>query len=110
MDRPRRNDLLGVQALRAVAALIRVACHAVGQGATHGNAFYAAYLTHGFVISVAFILCRSIPVDWAGLAATITIGFVVSAMVGQRTHHLVEQPLLLRLRTRRPVSTMSAPG
>jgi exopolysaccharide production protein ExoZ len=75
-----------------------------------GNASYATYLTHGFVIPVAFILCRSIPVDWAGLAAMITISFVVSAMAGQVTHQLVEQPLLLRLRTRRPVSTMPAPG
>jgi exopolysaccharide production protein ExoZ len=76
-----------------------------------GNASYATYLTHGFVVPVVFILCsRSIPLDWAGLGATIIVSLVVSAVVGQVTHHLIEQPLLLRLRTRRPISTIAAPG
>lgn len=76
-----------------------------------GNASYATYLTHGFVIPAVFILCaRSIRLDWAGLAATIILGLVVSAAAGQITHHIIEQPLLLRLRTRRPVSTLPAPG
>ncbi|HBK06549.1 MAG TPA: hypothetical protein DDZ81_11885 [Acetobacteraceae bacterium] len=76
-----------------------------------GNASYATYLTHGFVIPVVFILCaRSISFDWAGLGASIILSLVVSAIVGQITHVVIEQPLLLRLRTRRPVSTMPAPG
>ncbi len=76
-----------------------------------GNASYATYLTHGFVIPVVFVLCaRSIPFDWAGLGAAIIISVVIGAAVGQFTHVAIEQPLLLRLRTRRPVSTMPAPG
>lgn len=76
-----------------------------------GNASYATYLTHGFVVPAVFILCaRSIPLDWAGLSATVIISLVASAAVGQITHHLIEQPLLLRLRTRRPISTLPAPG
>jgi exopolysaccharide production protein ExoZ len=76
-----------------------------------GNASYATYLTHGFVVPAVFILCsRSISLDWAGLGATIIVGLVVSAVVGQFTHYVIEQPLLLRLRTRRPISTLPAPG
>jgi exopolysaccharide production protein ExoZ len=76
-----------------------------------GNASYATYLTHGFVVPVVFILCsRSIPLDWAGLGAMVIVSFVISAVVGQVTHHVIEQPLLLRLRTRRPISTIAAPG
>lgn len=76
-----------------------------------GNASYATYLTHGFVIPVVFVLCaRSISFDWAGLGAIIIFGVVISAIVGHITHVAIEQPLLLRLRTRRPVSTMPAPG
>nr|WP_294507743.1 acyltransferase [uncultured Rhodopila sp.] len=76
-----------------------------------GNASYATYLTHGFVVPAVFILCaRSIGFEPAGLAATIILSLFVSAFAGQITHHVVEQPLLLRLRTRRPVSTLPAPG
>lgn len=76
-----------------------------------GNASYATYLTHGFVVPLVFILCaRSISFDWAGFAASIILSLVVSALVGQLTHAVIEQPLLVRLRTRRPVSTIPAPG
>ncbi|MEA2743504.1 MAG: exopolysaccharide production protein ExoZ [Acetobacteraceae bacterium] len=75
-----------------------------------GNASYATYLTHGFVVPVVFVLCRIIPVDWAGLAATIILSLGFSAIAGQITHVVVEQPLLLRLRAKRPVSTLPAPG
>jgi exopolysaccharide production protein ExoZ len=76
-----------------------------------GNASYATYLTHGFVVPAVFILCvRSMPSDWAGLGATVIVSLVVSAIVGQVTHHIIEQPLLLRLRSRRPISTIPAPG
>lgn len=76
-----------------------------------GNASYATYLTHGFVVPVVFILCsRSISLDWVGLTATIILSLLISAGVGQITHYIIEQPLLLRLRTRRPVSTLPAPG
>jgi exopolysaccharide production protein ExoZ len=76
-----------------------------------GNASYATYLTHGFVIPAVFILCaRSISLDWVGLGLMITLSLVISAIVGQVTHLVVEQPLLLRLRTRRPISTLPAPG
>nr|WP_294529673.1 acyltransferase [uncultured Rhodopila sp.] len=76
-----------------------------------GNASYATYLTHGFVVPAVFILCaRSIGFEPAGLAATIILSLFVSAVAGQITHYVVEQPLLLRLRTRRPVSTLPAPG
>lgn len=76
-----------------------------------GNASYATYLTHGFVIPVVFVLCaRSIAFDWVGLGAMIIVSLVISAIVGQVTHIVIEQPLMLRLRARRPVSTMPAPG
>lgn len=72
-----------------------------------GNASYATYLTHGFVIPAAFLLVR--PVS-ANLAAMILVGLTVSAAVGHVTHRLIEQPLLLSLRSRRPVSTLPAAG
>jgi exopolysaccharide production protein ExoZ len=76
-----------------------------------GNASYATYLTHGFVVPAVFLLCaRSLPLDWAGLTATIIVSLVLSAIVGQITHQVIEKPLLLRLRTRRPTATISAPG
>jgi peptidoglycan/LPS O-acetylase OafA/YrhL len=76
-----------------------------------GNASYATYLTHGFVVPAVFILCaRSIHLDWAGLGVSIIVSLVVSLIVGQVVHHIIEQPLLLRLRTRRPISTLPAPG
>ncbi len=76
-----------------------------------GNASYATYLTHGFVIPVVFIFCtRSIHLDWAGLTATIIVGLVASAVVGHFTHHIIEQPLLLSLRTRRIVLLPPTPG
>ena len=76
-----------------------------------GNASYATYLTHGFIVPAVFILCvRSIGVDWAALCATVIVSLMLSAIAGQITHHVIEQPLLLRLRTRRPVSTLPAPG
>jgi exopolysaccharide production protein ExoZ len=76
-----------------------------------GNASYATYLTHGFVVPAVFVLCaRSISLDWAGLGATIIVSLVMSAIVGQAAHLMIEQPLLLRLRTRRPISTLPAPG
>ncbi len=76
-----------------------------------GNASYATYLTHGFVIPTIFLLCaRSLPLDWVGFAATVILGLVVSAAAGQLTYRFIEQPLLLRLRTRRPMSTLPASG
>jgi len=76
-----------------------------------GNASYATYLTHGFVVPVVFILCaRSISLDWAGLTATIIITLMASAIVGQVTHHVIEQPLLVRLRSKPQTATVPAPG
>jgi peptidoglycan/LPS O-acetylase OafA/YrhL len=76
-----------------------------------GNASYATYLTHGFIVPVVFILCaRSIAFDAAGLAATIILSLFFSGIVGQIFHSVIEQPCLLRLRTKRPVSTLPAPG
>ena len=76
-----------------------------------GNASYATYLTHGFVVPAVFLLCvRSLPLDWAGLTATIIVSLILSGILGQITHQIVEKPLLLRLRTRRPTVTISASG
>jgi exopolysaccharide production protein ExoZ len=76
-----------------------------------GNASYATYLTHGFVVPVVFVLCaRTISVDWAGLAAITIISLVASAFAGQLTHQIIEQPLLVRLRTKRQISTIPASG
>jgi peptidoglycan/LPS O-acetylase OafA/YrhL len=73
-----------------------------------GNASYATYLTHGFVVPAVFIIVtRLLP---GGMAAMIALTLLASAAAGQVTHALIEQPLLLRLRTRRPVSTLPAPG
>jgi peptidoglycan/LPS O-acetylase OafA/YrhL len=73
-----------------------------------GNASYATYLTHGFVVPAVFILVSRAP--FGGMAAMIVLTLLASAAAGQVTHALIEQPLLLRLRTRRPVSTLPAPG
>jgi peptidoglycan/LPS O-acetylase OafA/YrhL len=76
-----------------------------------GNASYATYLTHGFVVPAVFLLCaRSIGFEPAGLAATIIVSLFVSGVAGQLTHYAIEQPLLFRLRSGRPVSTLPAPG
>ena len=75
------------------------------------DASCAAYLAHGFVIPAVFVLCeQSIAFDWAGLGAVVIFSVVISAVAGQFTHIAIEQPLLLHPRTRRPVSTMPAPG
>ncbi len=76
-----------------------------------GDASCATYVTHGFVIPAVFVLCaQSIAFDWAGLGAVVIFSEVFGAVVGQPTDIAIEQPLLLRPRTRRPVSTMPAPG
>jgi exopolysaccharide production protein ExoZ len=76
-----------------------------------GNASYATYLTHGFAVPAVFVLCaRSVSLDRIGLGGMIICCLVASAIVGQITHIVVERPLLLRLRTSRPISTVPAPG
>jgi exopolysaccharide production protein ExoZ len=105
----------GIPAACIVAAVVSTEAairrHLPGWLLAAGNASYATYLTHGFVVPAVFILCaRLIHLDWAGLGASIIISLVLSAIVGQVTHHVIEQPLLLRLRTRRPISTGPAPG
>jgi exopolysaccharide production protein ExoZ len=77
---------------------------------TAGNASYATYLTHGFVVPASFLFTRSIAFDAVGLAATVILVLFFSGIVGQIFDSAIEQPLLLRLRTRRPVSTLPAPG
>jgi peptidoglycan/LPS O-acetylase OafA/YrhL len=76
-----------------------------------GNASYATYLTHGFIVPAVFMLCaRSIGFDAVGLPVTVISSLFLSAALGQITHLLIEQPLILRLRTGRSVSTQPAPG
>ncbi len=72
-----------------------------------GNASYVTYLTHGFVIPAVYLLIRPIS---ANLAAMIVIGLIVSAIAGHATHRFIEQPLQLRLKTRRAASTLPAVG
>ena len=72
-----------------------------------GNASYATYLTHGFVIPAVYLLIRPLPTN---LVAMVIVGLIVSAAAGHVTHRLIEQPLLFSLRTRRPVSTLPAAG
>ena len=76
-----------------------------------GNASYATYLTHGFVVPAVYIVvARLAGNDTVGLAAMIVLCLFLGGLGGQVTHAVLEQPLLLRLRTRRPVSTLPAPG
>jgi exopolysaccharide production protein ExoZ len=76
-----------------------------------GNASYATYLTHGFAVPVVFILCVRVgPRDWIGLSVMIIFCLIASAIAGQITHLIIEQPLLLRLRSGRPASTIPATG
>jgi peptidoglycan/LPS O-acetylase OafA/YrhL len=76
-----------------------------------GNASYSTYLTHGFVVPAVSMVCaRSIGFDTVSLMTTVILSLFLSAVAGELTHCVIEQPLLLRLRTRRPVSTLPAPG
>ncbi len=76
-----------------------------------GNASYSTYLTHGFVVPVvAIVSARSIGFDPVSLTVAVILSLFLSAVAGELTHYVIEQPLLIRLRTRRPVSTLPAPG
>jgi exopolysaccharide production protein ExoZ len=76
-----------------------------------GNASYATYLTHGFVVPAVYLVVGHLTGnDTIGLAAMIVLCLLLSGLGGQITHAVIEQPLLLRFRTRRPVATLPAPG
>ena len=76
-----------------------------------GNASYATYLTHGFIVPAVFLVCsRSIPFDAANMSMMLILSLLASAAAGQFTHSLIEQPILLRMRTIMTVSTLPAPG
>jgi exopolysaccharide production protein ExoZ len=103
----------GFLAAGVVAAVVSIEMsirrHLPGWLLAAGNASYATYLTHGFVIPAVFILCkRLIGLGWVGLGPMVILGLFCSAILGQIIHVLVEKPLLLHLRTRRPVSAMPA--
>jgi exopolysaccharide production protein ExoZ len=72
-----------------------------------GDASYAIYLTHGFVVPLVFALVTKIQVPAApSLAITMIGGLLLSLWVGNVTHAHVERPMLNWLR-RRPVFTGS---
>ena len=110
--RPLTWGLPAACVVAAVVALERALCRLTPRWLLEaGNASYATYLTHGFVVPVVFLVCnRLISNDTIGLAIMVAAGLVASAIAGQITHAVVETPLLLRLRTRRPVSTLPAAG
>ena len=74
-----------------------------------GDASYAIYLTHAFVIPVVGVLVAKFNVA-SGLALPETMvgGIVLSALAGVVVHRVVEQPLLILLRRRPPAAAIIA--
>jgi exopolysaccharide production protein ExoZ len=73
-----------------------------------GDASYAIYLTHGFVVPLVFVLIARADLS-AGLSlAVMFVGaLLISSLVGQATHVWLEKPMLRWLR-RRPAATSIA--
>jgi exopolysaccharide production protein ExoZ len=76
-----------------------------------GDASYSVYLTHGFAIPVVFLLARR-----AGLApaplliVTLVGGLLVSALLGQATHIVLERPAMAWFRRRRTPAAVIVAG
>jgi peptidoglycan/LPS O-acetylase OafA/YrhL len=74
-----------------------------------GDASYAIYLTHVFIMPVI-----GTTVAWLGLsgglavAATVAVGLAASALFGVAVHRAVEQPLMTLLRRRRALGVGEA--
>ncbi|HVY14996.1 MAG TPA: acyltransferase [Rhodopila sp.] len=100
--------LLVVAVVAAEAALRRVTPRWL---LAAGNASYATYLTHGFVVPAVYLVIGHISNNnEAGLAAMIALSLLLSAAGGQITHVVLEQPVLAFLRHRRTAPAAMAPG
>ena len=76
-----------------------------------GDASYATYLTHGFVVPLVFLVARHAGLqDMPLLVVTLLGSLFVSALVGQATHVWVERPMTNRLRRRPPIPTVAVVG
>ncbi|MGE0223157.1 MAG: acyltransferase family protein [Acetobacteraceae bacterium] len=64
-----------------------------------GDASYATYLTHGFVVPAVYLVVARLPLSAPlALAATIVGGLLVSGLVGRTVYRAVERPILQLLR------------
>jgi peptidoglycan/LPS O-acetylase OafA/YrhL len=73
-----------------------------------GDASYAIYLTHGFVVPVVFLSVEHADLGPVmSLAITVLGSLIGSAMVGYITHKLIERPMLQVMRRRRSLAAMA---
>ena len=76
-----------------------------------GDASYAVYLTHGFVVPAVFIAVRLAGLSpIVSLATIVVASLLLSAMVGQVTHIVLERPMMLWFRRRRSALAVAAAG
>jgi peptidoglycan/LPS O-acetylase OafA/YrhL len=74
-----------------------------------GDASYATYLTHGFVVPAVGIVVLHLGVSGGdALAAVVIGGVVISGAVGWVAHVLLERPILALFRRRRPPVPLAA--
>ncbi|MDR3538262.1 MAG: acyltransferase family protein, partial [Acetobacteraceae bacterium] len=66
-----------------------------------GDASYAIYLTHGFVVPIVFLAVRHAELSPVISLVTILLGSLLfSALVGQVAHVVLERPMMLWFRRR----------
>ncbi len=76
-----------------------------------GDASYAVYLTHGFVVPLVFLFVRRIGMaPTVSLATTLVASLLISALVGQATHVVLERPMMLWFRQRRAPHAIATVG
>ncbi len=76
-----------------------------------GNASYAIYLSHGFIIPAIARICMKVKLGQpTTYVLLIVLSCVVSAVVGIVVHKYVEQPLLLLFRDKKARATKALAG
>jgi peptidoglycan/LPS O-acetylase OafA/YrhL len=76
-----------------------------------GDASYATYLTHGFVVPLVFLIATRTGLSgWPELGLVVVAGLVASALVGQVTHAWVERPMMRWFRRRPPIPIIAVAG